>query len=277
MKSTPDPQPPTDDAMDTALRRSLMPLVRLTLGSGLTFQTASDMLKDLFVEAAERDHGLQAKRLTDSRLSVLTGLQRKDVKAVRARLADRHPSAPATAGPVPRVLSRWRNDPRFQTDAGLPRPLPRTAEDGIGFDALVAEISRDVHPRTILDELLRTGAATLTDGMIHLERTAHLPAAQPDRLGYLGANLGDHGHAAVENVLGPTPAPHFDRAVHYNHLTAEALAELSTLARDLLSDALTQIDARAAALQKASLDAPGQKGRMRAGAYMLMRDDQTKD
>ncbi|MEM7744308.1 MAG: DUF6502 family protein, partial [Pseudomonadota bacterium] len=205
---------------------------------------------------------LGSKRLTDSRLHVLTGLQRKDIKALRAE-ADL-PEAP-NAGPVARVLGYWLG-------ADLPDRLPLRGAPP-SFEALVAEVSRDVHPRTIQDELVRLGLADVSDGQIQRTADAFVPAADDDRLlGYLGANLGDHALVAVENVLtAPAQGPNFERAAHYNHLTPEACAELDALSRQLLGEALAALNARAAALQQRDVGQTGAFGRFRVGAYVLTR------
>ena len=90
---------------------------------------------------------------------------------------------------------------------------------------------------------------------------------------YLGTNLGDHATAAVSNVLTPGPAPHFERAVHYNRLTPAAVAELDALSRTLQQQVLEQINARALALQRGGQDDPTARGRFRCGAYVLAVDD----
>src|SRR5438132_246446 len=71
------------------------------------------------------------------------------------------------------------------------------------FESLAHSITRDVHPRTLLEELTRLGLARVDDrdGRVHLLHTAFVPRADRDRmLAFLGANVGDHLAAAVDNV-----------------------------------------------------------------------------
>ncbi len=91
---------------------------------------------------------------------------------------------------------------------------------------------------------------------------------------YLGANLGDHAEAAVENLLAaPEPGPFFERAVHYNKLTAESLGELEALARELQAEALDAVNARALALQDRDQGSAGATGRFRCGAYIFRAEE----
>lgn len=264
-------QPDTteDTPLTGAMRRVLAPLVRLLIARGVRFQAVSDWLKDAYLASAMRHFTPPGKRLTDSRLSVLTGLQRKDIKAIRAR---QEAGAPAgrSAGPLPRIISSWRTRPDFADAGGGPRVLPRA-----DFDRLAATVTTDTHPRSILDEMLRLDLIEETDDGIRLTAEAFIPARDEAALmGYLGANLGDHSRAAVDNVLAEGTAPHFERAVHYNRLAPAAIAELEAMARALQQQALERIDARARELQDRDGTDPQATGRFRCGAYILAVPDE---
>lgn len=251
--------------LQAAITRLMTPIARVLIARGVRFPEFSDWMKTHYLQSAERFFALDGKRLTDSRLHLLTGLQRKDIAKIRAQ-TDLPPRA-ASAGPLPRAVALWLAQ---HTDADArPMPLPRQGP-APSFEALVSEVSRDVHHRTVQDELLRLGLAEVDGDTIVLTETAFLPARDDEALlGYFGANLGDHAGAAAENLLAaPKPGPHFERAVHYNGLTPEAITELEDLSRALLSESLSQLNARAAVLQKRDRTKPDANGRFRAGAYV---------
>lgn len=257
---------PTIGAFGKAIRRVLRPLVRTMIARGWLFPDASDLLKELYVEACTRDFQLGGKRLTDSRVSLLTGLQRRDVKAIRDRLeqAPSQGSVPG-AGALPRVMARWMD--------GLPIALPRTTRDERkSFEALVAEVSRDIHPRTVLDELMRLDLIEHDQDkdMVKLIAQAYVPSQNDDELvGYLGANLGDHAEAAADNLAAaPNPGPYYERAVHYNKLTPEALAQLDALAGQRQSDVLKELSSMAGLLQERDAGKDTATGRFRFGAFV---------
>lgn len=252
-----------DNPLAAALRRILTPIARLLIARGVRFQAASEWLKEAYLTAGARV--AQAPRLTDSRLSVLTGLQRKDIKAIRTRLIDRQPTD-RTMGPIPRLIQNWRGVAQFrQGDA--PQTLPRTAPDGPSFETLAATVSTDIHPRTLLEEMKRLDLVREEDNQITLLVDAYVPGGDTAALyTYLGGNLGDHAEAAVTNIMDQPDPPYFERAVHYNGLDPAALDELSALASRLQQQTLEQIAARAAQLQD-SAD-PGATGRFRCGAFV---------
>jgi Family of unknown function (DUF6502) len=269
----------TGDNMDSenpfrdALTRILRPLVRVMIARGLSYPELTGNLKQLYVESCIRHFRLGEKRVSDSRISLLTGLQRKDIKALRQGFENvRTAAGPPDAGPLPRVLARWMGGPPYVDETGAPRSLPRVSADGLSFESLATEVSRDIHPRTVLDELIRLGLVRHDRDAerVSLIAPAYLPSREDAALlGYFGANLGDHAEAAATNVLAaPKPGPFFERAVHYDQLTPAALDELEELARRLQSEALSTLNRRALALQKRDAGDSAAAGRFRCGAFV---------
>ena len=248
------------------------------IARGWLFPDVGDLLKELYVDVCATDFRLDGKRLTDSRISVLTGLQRKDVRAIRGRLEGARDGGRGGAGPVPRVVAHWIAGPPYSTRAGKPKPLPRlSSRSGPSFEGLVSEVSRDIHPRTILDELKRQDLVAHDEDKdrLVLRDTAFVPSRDDETmLGYFGANVGDHAEAAAANLTAaPEPGPFFERAVHYNQLTPEALDELQTLARKLQSGVLSELNTAALRLQKRDAGQAGALGRFRSGAYIYKTID----
>ncbi len=254
------------DRLRRSVMRVLRPLVRAMIARGLTYPPLTEMLKELYIAEAIRHFGIPGKRMTDSRISLLTGLQRRDIRQLR----DAEPEdEPKSVGPVPRVIALWTADPRF-ADAEGPKTLPRAGPGS--FEALVGEIGRDVHPRTILDEMVRLGLVQRLDDEDAVALTADslIPSGNEGLLlAYFGANLGDHAEAAAGNLMAaPAPGPFFERAVHYNKLTPASVAKLETLARARQKAVLEEINAEALALQREEAGDPAARERFRCGAYV---------
>ncbi len=253
-------------SVQTALRQILRPLVRLAIARRLGYPAFATLLKAVYVEVAEAEFPLAGRRLTDSRISLLTGLQRRDVHVLRTAGDGAVPRV--RAGQLRRVLGRWRGEAWCDPE-GAPLVLPRRGPGS--FDSLVAEVSRDLHPRTILDQLLSEQSVIYDKEAERVALTATAPGGvAPDeapRLRTLGANLGDHAAAAAANLQSATP-PFFDRAVRHNRLSAESLAALDRLARNLTGVVLARLDAEALRLQEADAKGADQAGRFRAGAFI---------
>src|SRR5438552_3265269 len=85
-KLVPEPESQTrQSAVLRALARVLRPLARLLIAGGVPIQAASESLKRAYVEAAHRHFGDEAA--TDSRLSLLTGINRKEVRRLTTPVA----------------------------------------------------------------------------------------------------------------------------------------------------------------------------------------------
>ncbi|MEM0935156.1 MAG: DUF6502 family protein [Pseudomonadota bacterium] len=262
-----------------AITRVLRPLVRAMIGRGLGFPELSQLLKELYVEEAQRSFRLERTRVTDSRISLLTGLQRRDVKAIREDVQRPREIARAP-GPVSRVLALWSGDDAYLDETGAPRPLPRTGEAS-SFESLVAEIGRDIHARTVLDEFLRLELAEIDPaGRVALRVDALIPSPDETMLiAYFANNLGDHAEAAAANILAaPEPGPFFERAVHYNRLTQASVDALDEMARARAMEMLNAMNAAALARQKADAGNPEAHMRFRSGAfvYISAMDSETK-
>lgn len=263
-----------DKPLEIAVRRVLAPLIRLLIARGVRLPQLRDLLKDLYLEQAEKHFAIDGKKMTDSRLSVLTGLQRKEIQARRIVESSDAETDARSMGPLPRVLSRWATGRRWTDEKGAPRVLPRKANRGPSFEALVAEVSRDVHPRTVLDRLEEAGNIAIdreTD-RVTLLSASYLAVEDADQMAYLGANLGDHAEAAVENVSsGDGRAPFFERAVHYSQLTPSSVETLDREARKLGEQALEKLNRSAAKLQQKDSKDVAATGRFRCGVFVFHR------
>lgn len=254
----------------SAIIRIARPLVRAMLARGMHYGETASALKKLFVEEAENSARADGQKPTDSRISVMTGLQRRDVKALRSPAPPQHhrSSTPFAS----QLLRMWRSDPALRDTAGEILDLPRRAEKGApSFDGLCQSITRDVHPRTLLDELERTQMVTVdpSSGAVRLAPTLERPPASLTQLtAHFAANLGDHAEAATANFLSAAGEPPFlERSVSFNELTPASIARLEELARRLSQDALREINAEALRLKRQDLGAPDARMRFRYGAF----------
>ncbi len=239
------PQP----AFATAVSRVLRPLVKLLIGKGFTFTQLAELLKGVYVEVAEQDFPLSGKAQTDSRIHLLTGVHRKDVKRLRGQSPSRH-HAPEAVTLGSQAVALWTSKPEYLDASGQPRALPRRAASGmVSFESLIESISKDIRPRAVLDEWLRLGVVVLDpDDQVKLVTAAFIPQkGEEEKLFYFAHNLHDHIASGVHNLSGGQP-PAMERSVHYSALTSEALEEIKSLAEKKGMEALHAVNARCRAL-----------------------------
>ena len=216
----------TQQALAEALAAVLRPLARLAVARGLPFGEAEERLKRAFVEAAQGVAPAASRQV--SRIATATGINRREV----TRLLE---AAPAAAAARPRsvaseVFAHWTTARRFRERRGAPRVLPRVGQ-GASFETLAQSVTTDVHPRSILAELVRLGLAThdAERDTVALVGDAFVPRGDTLRmLGLVGDNVGDHLAAAADNVLGDAPR-HFEQAVFADALSADSLQRVRAL------------------------------------------------
>ncbi len=256
-----------------AVRRMLRPLVRLLIRFGISYPALSALLKSLYVEVANADFPVDGRPQTISRITVLTGVHRKDVKRILMQ-SDGEPAVLLTPTLGAQIIGKWAGDPKFSDAEGRPRPLPRTGRRNVDtFETLVASVSKDVRPRAVLDEWLRLGIASVDDrDQVALNEAAFVPnRGLEEKAHYFGRNLRDHIAAAAHNVAGDGP-PLFERAVFYDGLTATSVTALRRLAEEGGMDLLLRINREALRLAEQDADLPASTERMTVGVFFFGED-----
>ena len=162
--------------LSAAVTRLLRPLVRVVLRNGISYQAFSELVKWVFVEVAQSDFGIPGRKVSKSRIAVITGLTRREVDRVVNLEEPREEALRTRRNRAARVLSGWAEDRDFRTARG-PRDLPMDG-DGITFAELVRRYSGNQPTRAVLDELERVGAVErVGDDEVRLVKNYYEPAA----------------------------------------------------------------------------------------------------
>ncbi|HYD70699.1 DUF6502 family protein [Azospirillum sp.] len=261
-------------AVLAAVRRVLGPLVRVLIHFGITFPTLSGLLKTVYVEVAERDFALPGKPMTDSRVTLLTGVHRKDVSRMRAPGEAAADAAPVSPSLGAQVLGAWLALAGYRAADGGPRPLPRAGEGS--FEALVEGISKDIRPRALLDELLHAKLVReRADGLLELVVSAHLPRGDLDKTAYyFGRNLADHVAAAGANLTGGAPR-HLERAMFHDGLSQASVEALRAEAERRGMELLVHLNALATELAERDARAGTGGHRFTTGLYLYDRPEES--
>ena len=258
-------------AVISALRKILRPLVKFMVANQVTYPFLINMLKSVYVDVAEQDFPVPGKKQTDSRINLLTGVHRKDVKRLRSE-EDIHETRPMNISVGSQIVARWIGDKQLQNPDGTPKILPLQDQDEFSndsFEGLVANIAKgDIRPRVVLDELMRLDMVELDpDHRVILKTSAFTPdKGQEEKLYFFGKNIQDHLNAGVHNLAGEKP-PFFDRSVYYDELSQASINELTEMANKLGMEALMKINERALALQNADRKGPDNHYRMNFGIF----------
>lgn len=225
---------------DVLLREALVvmaPLARLLVTNGVPYPVFAQALKSVFLSAAQHELQREGKRITDSALSLLSGVHRKDVRAMTAPEAA--PALPRAASMASEVCARWRYDPTWQDELGLPRPLRIRGNDDsmASFEKLAQSVSKDFHARSVLDELVRLGVAEVRGETVLLRTEEFVPSGSfAEAASFFAANASDHVAACAANLRGGAdagPRPFLEHSVFADELSVESAERLQQLAKSL--------------------------------------------
>ncbi len=276
-----DPEEPEIPAtpqtsLKSAVDRILRALVRLLLEQQITFPTLSQWLKAIYVDVAEKEFPVDGKPQTDSRITLLTGVHRKEVRRLRKEgiMAGAVPAAVSLGAAL---VASWVGNRRYLDEDGKPLPLPRLARgsDGPSFEELVSNASKDIRPRVVLDEWLRLGICRLDrEDRVWLNTAAFVPEQGFDEKAYyLGRNVHDHIAACIHNLNSPEET-FIERSVYYDQLTEAQVRELSAYAREVGMEALLKVNQKALELQEAADGDCAACHRMNYGVYFFAEPEE---
>jgi len=264
----------TVKAISAAVTSLLRPLVRLLLRNGIPYRTFSDIAKRVYVDVAMEEFGIPGRKQSKSRVSILTGLSRKEVLRVRRLPSPDDLGAVETYNRAARVIGGWVRDPRFNPESGHPKDLPFDG-DAACFRELVKRYSGDAPARAVLDELLRVGAVERTpDGKIRLVERSYIPkTGEIEKIGILGVDTSDL-ITTIDHNIHQTGDQFFQRKVCYDNLPSEALPGFRNLASNRAQGLLEHLDRWLSVRDRDFHPEVAGTGRMRAGVgiYYFQED-----
>lgn len=261
-------------AISAAVKRLLYPLVRVLLRHGMAFGAFNDLAKQVYVDVAGQEFGIRGRKQSISRIAIMTGLTRKEVRRVQGLPEADDATVIAQYNRAARVVAGWRRDSDFIDSGGAAAELSLLSEDegddqggAPSFVGLVRRFSGDVPARAILDELLRVGTVEVTPhNTVRLLTRAYVPSGSDvEKVGILGTDVADLLNSITHNIQRETEPPYFQRKVAYDNLPAEAIVELKPMVDERGQALLEEFDRWLAARDRDTNLAPQGTGRKRAG------------
>ncbi len=228
---------PNQSAVLQTLQNLLQPVARLAVAHGLPYNDLDEALRQAMVDAAVAQHGDAQGHGVVSRVSASTGLSRREITRL---LQTTHASPNHARWPAGEVFTRWLSDPAYgglkQTQ--LPRQGPAPS-----FESLAQAVTRDMHPRSLMEELIRLGMVSWQESTdtVSLQTSAMVPKQDFARmLAFMADNVGDHFQAAIDNVLG-NGKEQFEQAIFADELSEASVQAIRALVSQLWSEMFTRL------------------------------------
>ena len=258
------------------------PLACWLIRSGVGYAEFATALKTVFFDEANKEAQRIGQKPTDSAISLLAGMHRKDINALRlAKEHDvpKHRLVRKSISMSSQVLGRW-------LAKEWPHSIP-VQDAPISFDALVRAISNDKHPRSVLQELERLGAVRVEDNQVHLLKQAFVPEASTmEAHDIFAANIADHLAAGVHNLtqtnnsgaanISSNEAQFIEQSVFADELTEASTQKLRQLSAHAWQQIMHRILEQAILLNEQDADQPEATHRFRVGLYAYATQDHTQ-
>lgn len=251
---------------------NIMPkLVYWLIKSGVGYTEFAAALRPVFYNEAIKELECIKQKKTDSSISLLSGLNRRDVREFR-ELKTEHELLTHNAVVMPisvpaRVIGVWINN-------RLPNKIPIAGGSG-SFENLVKQISSEKHPRSILLELKRIGVIIEEDEYVILQTGSFTPTPKMDESKQLFTeNISDHLAAGLHNLVKNDNA-FLEQAIFADELTENSIEELKKLSSVLWEDMVNKIVSVAIEQCKKDENSPNANQRFRLGVFQY--NDKYKD
>lgn len=175
----------------------LKPILRFCLRNSIRAREILEAVRGALIELSLEELEKKGEKATLSRISVMTGLNRRDV----TRILRQGVKIDNQSNLVTRVLGQWEQDLRFASPAHKPKVLSYKG-DKSEFKKLVKSISKDINPATMLYELKRMGAVEESKEGIRLVKSVNYFQQSPEKgLGLLSRDMNTFVEAVEENLF----------------------------------------------------------------------------
>lgn len=256
-----------------ALGRILSALIKTVVHFGITYPELIERIKRVYVAEVEKDLIKQGQNVTLSRISLVSGVHRKDVK--RLLTEDIPDATPIRASLTARLISLWVGDSRYIDKQGQPKLLPLHGNHS--FETLVLSVSSDVRSRTVLDDLIKRGIVIVCDDRLQLNQDALFPSDDLEtKIEFLARNVSDHISSCYHNIQG-VEAPLPERSVFYDRLSKESVDQLQLLATQKITNLILEVNQSAQQLaERDDKQTEGNDHRFILGSYFYREQEETE-
>ncbi len=259
----------------------MRPIVRFLLRHGVTWDEFSEISKDIYVDVARQEYGIQGRPTNNSRVAMMTGLSRREVAHVRDRLLDEHDSLMQRRGNrISQVLTGWHVDDEFTDDSGQPKDLPATGPSA-SLSKLLKRYAGDLPHGAIRKEMLQFGLIEETENghLRVLKRDYVYTTLDPDMVRQMSIALHDHASTLDHNLNSARKTPaRFERLADNARVSARSAKTFVKLVEDRGVDFLDEMDTWLSGHEvDESKSSSNREVRLGVGVYLIYDDIQTRN
>lgn len=261
------------DSIRKPVARLLAPLARLLLRHGVSHAQFSDWAKTAYITQAVSNFGVRNKKPSVSRIAIVTGINRKEVKRV-LELPKESNNGKAKQNRATRVVTGWLQDSEFHDSKGNPLVLEFGMPEN-SFNQLVKRYGGDVPARAVLDELLRVGTVTRDGEKISMKQKGYVPhESEEQMLNIFGDSSSDLLETIDHNLSNDPANSRLQLNVVYDNLPQDCLPAFKKLAEKKSMELLQELDKYLVKQDRDANQSVEGTGTFRAGlgVYLIEQD-----
>lgn len=165
-----------------AFQLVLRPIVKILFRYGIGYNEFAEVCKTTFVDVATTEFGIRGRPTNTSRVAVMTGLTRKEVRRLRDKIDSGDLSIAVKTTPAAEIIHRWHAEDDFLDEYGRPAALKYSGV-GNSFSELVKRFGGDVPPGAMRTELKRVGSVVEdADGNLRIFRRSLISTDRTESL-----------------------------------------------------------------------------------------------
>lgn len=208
------------DILVKALGKLLKPICRLCVRNSVKLLDVVEILKASFVEAASEEIRTQGQTLSGSKISIMSGVHRKDV----VRIQSEGVSLKSDKNIIAKVMVRWQHDKKYRTKVGEPRVLDAEGRNS-EFATLVESVTGgDLGAYALLFEMERIGAIQKQGKKVKLIWRDYVSSGDAaEGFDMLAGDAEDLITAVEENIYSNPKVPNLHLKTEFDNVSRESL------------------------------------------------------
>jgi len=255
-----------------SVKQALTPLIRMLLHKGVNYKTFCEIAKQLFVEIALNEFGIKGRPTNASRVAILTGIDRKQVKKIQEQSAVKTQMPTQDASTISRVLSAWHHEADFTDENGKAKDLNEEQ-----FFILTAKYGGDIPPKAILKELQQSRCIErLENGQLRAKSKVFIPRSDKAMaISRAVSVVSDIGNTLCHNIFTQSNkdhSPHFERRAVNHAIPAEKLEAFNQFVSERGQALLEEVDTWLSENELSISCTEGKTIRLGLGAYLIQSD-----
>jgi hypothetical protein len=228
------------------LRRVLRPLVQILFRAGVRFDEFVDLLRGIYTEITIRDALEHGQTISTSRISILSGVARRDVERLVTSDEWLRVPKPTDTAALAAILHRWHTDAAYLGPYGVPLELPMSGQGGRNFTDLVGASPIPIDAMYAYEQLL-SARMIARSGDTHvkvLSRTYVMPEPLSSAmLEHFGSAMTNLASTLNFNMTPEQKAKRLEKTVFPDDgLPEELMPEFEAFVRERAKELISDVD-----------------------------------